>query len=131
MLPVWNGNDGYTFTDVIIRDNAGTTGIKWDAEKDVVKLTFVTFFRNTAMLNGNISDHDVKVIVRASWTNETGNVNQDFVFSNEHVREIIEANGKRGFELTFNGYSKVTNLKLTAMIITETGVEFAGTLYEQ
>lgn len=129
MLPVWNGS-GYTFTQVAFVVSGQGMGLTLDTENDVATLRFVPFFRHAAMLNGVVSDHDVRVVVRATWKNDTGVVTQDFTFSDDQVRRVIDANGGRALVLTFNRYSTVSELTLTAMVVTDCGVELAATSYE-
>ena len=123
-VPVWNTVNGYTFTQLAITDNNQGMGLTMDGDKATFK--FVTFFRDTNLLTNGVTDNDLAVVIRVSWTTENGIAYQDFVYNDTQVGTVVTKNGKMAFELTFTGCEGLENLTFTAMVLSETGAEFCG-----
>ena len=123
-VPVWNGENGYSFTQLAITDNKSGMGLT--ADGDVAVFKFVTFFRNTEGLTDGVTDNDLSVVVRVSWKTASGAAYQDFVYNDEHVGTVVQANGRQAFVLTFTGCESLADLTFTPMVISGTNAEFCG-----
>ena len=123
-VPVWNTVDGYTFTQLAITDKDQGMGLTMDGDKATFR--FVTFFRDTNLMTDGVTDNDLAVVIRVSWTTENGTAYQDFVYNDTQVGTVVAKNGKMAFELTFTGCEGLENLTFTVMVLSETGAEFCG-----
>lgn len=135
MLPVKNGS-GYIFDDASIVDNRSGMGLTLDEETDKFTFKFVTFFGsaltdpvNALLYDDGSENNDLSVVVRLEWNTENGTAYQSFVYNNEQVKDVVAADGSKAFKLTVNNYKDISNLTLKAMILTDEGVEIAGTEY--
>ena len=122
-LPVYDGQS-YEFITVSTQEMTQVEG-----ENTVYYFLPELVSAHNAMLNG-AENSGVKIIVRLNWTNP-GNytATQDYVYMDEMVSEVIDShNGaeyKKVFTATFNGLEAgtVEDLKITAVIVSDTGVE--------
>ena len=79
---------------------------------------------------------NVNIIIRLTWEDE-GNYRavQDFIYLDERVARVIgsydasEANYGLAFAASFEGSEagKAENVQVTAVVVSDTGVEIAGT----
>ena len=129
MVPVWNTVDGYMFTQLAINDSGSSVGMTKNDDGSVT-FEFIPFFLDTALLKDNgVSDNDLSIIVRLTWTSEDGVASQDFVYNDDMVKDVIAANGKKSLEITIQNYANYEGLTVTAMVLSGTDAAFAGTVY--
>ena len=134
VLPVWNdATNCYVFGRYVINET-GTAerGFKIDAENDQLVLVFKhkgTGAINSTMFKDNgSSNNGVTFMVRISWIAADGDViSQDYSYSDANV---IAGMGDKDFKITFTGYSTCTDIQVTAMMVSDTGVEVVGETHE-
>jgi hypothetical protein len=87
-----------------------------------------------ALLKKGVDVTGVTIVVRVSWRQAEGVRSQNFVYNDEQVLGFIEsygaaAAGKYGqqFWLTLTGVENIEDLTFTAVVKSDTGVEFTST----
>ena len=124
-LPVKDG-DGYRFVDVL--------GFNQKVKEDP-KYIFQSLFEEDAhaLLLAGQDVTGVTVMIRVSWTQSQGTRTQDFVFNDAMVKGFIDSYGEKEegkygqqFALTLLGNTSITNLTFTAVVRSDTGVEFTS-----
>ena len=128
-VPVWNGDNGYRFTQLVITDVGYGMGLVVSEDKDQAKFEFTTFFRDVEGLTDGVTDNDLSIMIRVSWTNATGDVFQDFVYNDEQTGTVVEAQGKQAFTLAISGCNGMQNLTIMPIVKSETGAEFCGGIH--
>lgn len=137
-LPIWNGVDGYVFSDVIYSNDNSNLGVKLDEANDTVKLTYIPWFdyMDENYIMDDVASTGVKTMVRMNWTqmNTDGSVRgmicQEYVFTNEDLKKIVTAQGNGAFACTLDSYSQKNNLTITAVVASDRNVEICGTVYQ-
>jgi len=124
-LPVKDG-DGYRFVDVLGFNQKVKEGPKY---------IFQSLFEEDAhaLLLAGQDITGVTVMIRVSWTQSQGTRTQDFVFNDAMVKGFIDSYGEKEegkygqqFALTLLGNTSITNLTFTAVVRSDTGVEFTS-----
>jgi len=135
-LPVYNaGSEGvgyYSFTTVNLQGRSAFM----DATSYAFSPVFETFVHEALMAGKETTG--VRIVIRLNWEEE-GNyeAEQDFTYVNDMVRTVIgsynaegyENNYGRAFSATFEGSEagQAQNVQVTAVVVSDTGVEIAGT----
>lgn len=133
MVPVWNTEDGYKFTEIHINDYGQTVGLTKTVVDgvNVAVFKYITFFRDTDLVANGVSDNDLSIEIVANWkpeSKEDGDPFKHFVYGDTHVQQVIAANGKECYKLTVAGYENFEDLTFTAKVISGTGAEFVGSV---
>ena len=74
------------------------------------------------------SDNNVSVVIRLTWNTATGTAYQNFVYNDEQV-SLVGA-GDYSATFTLDNYAELSGLTLTAVIVSETGVEAVAETYQ-
>ncbi len=131
VLPVWDSNDNcFVFGRYIVNETGGNRGFVIDEANNELRLQFKHkgsgTLTNTFFANGT-SDNAVTFLVRISWISEHGDeIVQDYRYGDDMV---ILGVGDYDFGITFQGYQECTNITVTAMLVSSTGVTVAGTTH--
>lgn len=137
-IPVYNAVDGYVFINAMAWDTASGCGVVTDDEAGTLTLTFIPLFGGKAATEQNIvvpllgdgaDDNEIRLCVRCEWDNATGRSTQEFIYGNTYVANAVNNRGGYAVTMTLNNYSTLKNLKLKAMIISNTGAEKSGTVF--
>jgi len=128
-LPVYEEN-GYIFTTVKLAGRSKFVSATQFAFSPVFET-----FSHEALVKG-FENSNVNIIIRLTWEDE-GNYRavQDFIYLDERVARVIgsydasEANYDLAFAASFEGSEagKAQNVQVTAVVVSDTGVEIAGT----
>jgi hypothetical protein len=82
---------------------------------------------NKTFLADGTSDNAVTFLVRITWTAADGDqIAQDYKYGDAMVEK---AAGSMDFTITFTGYQACTDITVTAMLVSNTGVEVAGVVH--
>lgn len=130
VLPVWdNREECYIFGRYIVNEE-GTEqrGFHIDEENDQLVLVFkhkgTGDINQTLFADDGSSNNGVTVLVRITWVAADGDVvSQDYLYSDENVMAVM---GSKDFKVVFTEYSACTDITVTAIIASDTGVEIAG-----
>ena len=129
VLPVWDPNDNcFVFGRYFVNESGNNHGFFIDEENNELKYIFKhkgsSTVNNTLFADG-ASDNAVTFLVKITWTDELGNeVSQDYKYSDAMVGTAMTTN--YDFAITFQGYKECTDIVVTAMFVSSTGVVVAG-----
>ena len=136
VIPVWNGEDAYILANALINDTDAGYGLKIDEENKTISFSFAHkagSSANSAFFKDGTGDNALKIIIRLEWANENGVAYQDFVYNDEFVGKVSD--GGYNYSFILNNYDilniDISNLKVTAMIITDCGTVTAGQIWTQ
>ncbi len=128
-LPVYDA-DGYVFTTVTMRG-------MWLPEAEIATYAFSPIFDEIIhdALAAGAENSATKVVVRLSWVGATYDAVQDYVYLDTAVADVMESYGKtvqNDYDLAFLAAmdktpdEDVSGLFVSAVIVSDTGVEIAG-----
>ena len=121
-MPVYNV-DGYVFTTVKLQSI-----IKETAEGFKVQYRPSLGTALNSLLADGARDNQLKLVIRLSWIDANGaEASQDFVFTEELVSEAYMT-GKT-LNLTVSGVEGYENIKVSLMVVSDTGVEISNQVY--
>ena len=108
----------------------------WDVENASNYLFSPVFNADThAALAAGAETSATKIIVRVTWTDTTYKATQDFIYVDKFVADVINSYGKtvaNEYDLAFAAYLErtpdvdVTDLTVSAVVVSDTGVEIAS-----
>lgn len=129
VMPIWDDeNDCFVFGRFMINETGlETRGFFIDEENNRLRLQFKYKGNKAAVqdfIENGVSDNALRFIVRITWISEYGDeIVQDYKYSDEMV---IIGSGEKDFGIVFEGYKECTNITVTAMLVSSTGVIVSG-----
>ena len=136
VIPVWNGEDAYILANALVNDTEGEYGLKIDEENKTIRFSFVHKVggsANNAFFKDGTGDNALKIIIRLEWASGNGVAYQDFVYNDDFVGLV--SGGGYNYSFILNNYDilniDLSNLKVTAMILTDAGTITAGQVWTQ
>ena len=136
VIPVWNGEDAYILANALVNDTEGEYGLKIDEENKTIRFSFVHKVggsANNAFFKDGTGDNALKIIIRLEWASGNGVAYQDFVYNDDFVGLV--SGGGYNYSFILNHYDilniDISNLKVTAMILTDAGTITAGQAWTQ
>ena len=126
-LPIWNGVNGYVFSDFTFQ------------QMTVAMEDGVTFYSLTIpnlsilqYLADGAEDNGISVKVRMTWTAGNGTSEQEFTYYDTDVANVLgsydEEQGKftQAFYADITGINNITDLKISVVVVSDTGVEISA-----
>ena len=136
VIPVWNGEDAYILANALVNDTEGEYGLKIDEENKTIRFSFVHKVggsANNAFFKDGTGDNALKIIIRLEWASGNGVAYQDFVYNDDFVGLV--SGGGYNYSFILNNYDilniDISNLKVTAMILTDAGTITTGQAWTQ
>jgi hypothetical protein len=136
VIPVWNGEDAYILANALVNDTEGEYGLKIDEENKTIRFSFVHKVggsANNAFFKDGTGDNALKIIIRLEWASGNGVAYQDFVYNDDFVGLV--SGGGYNYSFVLNNYDilniDLSNLSVTAMILTDAGTITAGQVWTQ
>ena len=136
VIPVWNGEDAYILANALVNDTEGEYGLKIDEENKTIRFSFVHKVggsANNAFFKDGTGDNALKIIIRLEWASGNGVAYQDFVYNDDFVGLV--SGGGYNYSFILNNYDilniDLSNLKVTAMILTDAGTITTGQVWTQ
>ena len=136
VIPIWNGEDAYILANAMINDTDPGYGLKIDEETKTISFSFVHKAggsANKAFFLDGTGDNALKIVIRLEWASGNGVAYQDFVYNDDFVGLV--SGGGYNYSFVLNNYDilniDLSNLKVTAMILTDAGTVTAGTTWTQ
>ena len=118
VIPVWNGEDGYIFTEVSYQQMTKDLG------QGAVSYMFLPSFSNAeaaALLADGGADNALKLKVSLVWNN--GRSRQFYTYEDTFVEQVFASNGALAFSLTITGIAGITDMTASAAMATDSGAQ--------
>ena len=118
MVAVWNGVDGYIFTEVTFHQTTDA------ASAGKAKYIFLPVFSNAdaeALFVDGALDNELSVKVCLTWNN--GQSQQFYAYSDDLVKLVYDGTGNSAFSLTVSGISGIADLVASPIVVTTCGAE--------
>jgi hypothetical protein len=124
VMPIYNGNH-FVFSLFNLNVDASVTE-KYEGHFYVEFGHLATGNINRTLLNDGASDNEIAIIIRLTYTTASGYVvNQDCVYTDQMVTNGAKGQGY-SFKISLEGR---TNMTVTPMILTNSGVAVVGTSF--
>lgn len=136
VMPIWNGDDRYVFTNVGFVTPTKEQPYVVDEEAKTIKFKFahaMSSSANNAFLTDGNDDNRLSFKIRAHWKGTMdSDVDIDFTYSNEFV-EIVASDYTMWYVFTLTDYDKVginiEDFSLMPIAVSDTGAMTAGAKY--
>ena len=118
VIPVWNGKDGYLFTQVEFME------MSQSAETGAAGYVFLPVFSNaeaSSLLNNGGADNGLKLKVSLVWND--GQSQQFYTYDDGFVEQVFASQGGLAFSLTVTGISGITDMTASAVMVTDSGAQ--------
>lgn len=127
MFPVYNGTDGYVFSDVLYGKSNATieNGIR-------VNFLYAPVLDVVELLKDGADDNEVQLVVRLTWSTDTGTSYQNFVYAEDDISTFYTSNtGSQGgygsmLYLDITGIANMKGLTVTPIVISSSNAIDAG-----
>lgn len=120
-LPVWNGQNGYVFTEVNVNKNQvvrvpqnGSAGSEY---------VTLPIFNNTVkeLLKDGAEDNNISIVARVKWGGEETEIVQHFVFNDDIIEQVY--GNRKNFSLTLRNAFDLENAEYYIAIVSGTDAE--------
>lgn len=118
VIPVWNGEDGYVFTQVSYQQMAKNAG---DGAAQYVFLPAFSHADAAALLADGGADNGLKLKVSLVWND--GQSQQFYTYDDGFVEQVFASQGGLAFSLTVTGISGITDMTASAIMVTDSGAQ--------
>ena len=121
VIPVWNGEDGYLFTQVEFMEMAQS------AAAGAAGYIFLPVFSNaeaSTLLADGGADNGLKLKVSLVWN--AGRSQQLYTYDDGFVEQVFASEGSLAFSLTVTGIAGIADMTASAVMVTDSGAQAAA-----
>jgi len=136
VLPVWDAvNENYVFGNFKINDTGNNRGIRY-MDDGSVEFQFKHATNGTIndLLEDDLGADDNALTFEAivTWTTDTGVAYEHFVYNADFVGKVAGKVPNKSYDFLFKltNYEQLTDLKLYAIIVTDSGAQVTSSIFE-
>ena len=126
-MPVWNGENGYTFISNIKLNSESYTEYQLKTTSRGLELVFMPWLASglRAEFADGAADNGISMKVRLSWNGENGPMEMDVNYNDALVQDVYD-DFAQAFNLVISNAAELEGLNFTIVLVSNTGASFTS-----